>query len=297
MRHRFITSDVFTDRAFAGNPLAVLPEAEGLTTEQMQAVANEFNLSETTFVLPPDDPAHLCRLRIFTPKAELPFAGHPTVGTALVLARLGRLSERNGRAEAVLGLAAGPTPISVRFRDGRPTSAEVLAPQRPKVGPRLETARVETALGLAPADLVADGPMPCVASCGTEFLCVELGQREALARARDFGVAGLGRTGIFLVTRDTGEAGVDFRARMFAPQLGVAEDPATGSAAAALAGLLALADDRPDVQLAWRIAQGVEMGRPSLIEARAERRGGEVVGVWIAGSAVPVAEGWIDVSG
>ncbi|MCS6779560.1 MAG: PhzF family phenazine biosynthesis protein [Geminicoccaceae bacterium] len=298
MRWHFLTLDVFTDRRFTGNPLAVLPEAAGLDAAQMQRIAREFGCPETVFVLPPDDPAHLARLRIFTPAREVPFAGHPTIGTALALARLGRVQpDEEGRARIVLEELAGPVPVTIAFEGGRAIRAELTAPQRPSHGPRLEPAPIAAALGLEPGDLAADGPTPCTASCGLSFLMVELGSRDALARARLDAAAAepLPEPAVYLFTRATDVRGIEVRARMLAPRLGVAEDPATGSAAAALAGLLAATDPRPDGDFAWHIEQGVEMGRPSFLAAHALKRAGRVIEARVAGGAVAVMEGTIEV--
>lgn len=300
MRYRFYTADVFTEKRFGGNPLAVLPEAAGLSSGQMQAVAAEFNYSETTFVLPPEDPAHLARVRIFTPRAEMRFAGHPTVGTALVLARLGMAPppDAAGRQQFVLEELAGKVPVEVSGEGGRPVRAEFAAPERPSLGGTVPLAAVADWLGLAGTSVVQGPASPRFASCGTEFLFVELASLAALEAVRPPSVAAPalgGVTGVFLFTRETGEQGVDLRARMFAPAHGIAEDPATGSAAAACAGLLATLAPEVEGSFAWRIAQGVEMGRPSLIETRATKRGGIVEAVHVAGGAVPVCEGWIEV--
>ncbi len=302
MRYRFVTLDVFTDRRFAGNPLAILPEAAGLTTARMQAIAREFGYPETVFVLPPDDPAHLARLRIFTPSREVPFAGHPTIGTALFLARDGRVAPAaDGRARILLEEGAGPVPVTVLFEEGRPIRAELTAPQRPTHGPRLDPGPVATALGLALADLAPAGPTPCVASAGLPFLVVELVSVEALGRARLVDPDALARQLgeprpplVYLFTRATGVPGIEVRARMFAPAAGVAEDPATGSAAAALAGLLAAVDPHSEGDRAWHVEQGVEMGRPSFLAAHALVRAGRVVEARVAGGAVPVMEGTIE---
>lgn len=294
MRYAFHTCDVFTGERFGGNQLAVLPDASGLSGEQMQAIAAEFNLSETSFVLPPADPAHLARLRIFTPRAEVPFAGHPTIGTVLVLAWLGRVP---GEASFVLEEEAGLVRAEVRFADGRPVSAEFTAPAAPWHGAPVDPRSVADALGLALDDLRLGQGLPAQASCGTPFLFVELAGLAALGRAR-LDVTRLpaeaGENGVFLFTAETGDPRIDLRARMFAPQFGIPEDPATGSAAAALAGFLAGRPGLAEGWHGWRIAQGLEMGRPSLIEARARRAGGAVAEVRIAGGAVPVSEGTIE---
>lgn len=289
MRYRFLTCDVFTDRRFGGNQLAVLPDAEGLSTGQMQAIAGEFNHSETTFVLPPANPDSLARLRIFTPKAEIPFAGHPTVGTALALVWLGLAPESGA---IVLEELAGP--VRVRLSPG---TAELTAPSAAEHGPALPLAPLAAALGLHRGDLLDQSGLPCLASAGTDFLFVELASRTALARAR---IAGdppeLGGRGVFLFTRNEVDSGFDLHARMFAPAFGITEDPATGSAAAALAGFLAGRPGLGDGWHGWSIAQGIEMGRPSRIEARARREDGRVTEIRVGGQAVPVAEGTIEVS-
>lgn len=292
MRYRYLTCDVFTARRSGGNQLAVLPDAAGLSTEQMQAIANEFNYSETTFVLPPSDPAHLARVRIFTPRSEMPFAGHPTVGTALALAWLGRVPPGG---EIVLEELAGPVPVRVEQADGRPGVAEFAAPVAPTCGRPQPAASI--GVGLPVEDILTADGLPCVASCGAPFLLVEVAGLDALARARLDGAVALpdGAKGVFLFTRETGDSSLDVRARMFAPHDGIAEDPATGSAAAAFAGYLAGRPDAAEGWHRWRIGQGFEMGRPSLIETRARREASRVVEVRVGGAAVPVAEGSIEV--
>ena len=297
MRYRFLTCDVFTTRRFGGNQLAVLPDAAGLDGAAMQRLAAEFNYSETTFVLPPADPANLARVRIFTPRAEMPFAGHPTVGTALALAWLGRTPADGA---FVLEEEAGPVAVRLSTDGAGRLGAEFTAPAAATHSPPLAHAPFARALGLAGDDLVLDGGLPCVASCGAPFVVVELASRAALARASLASLAGLpedAAVGVFLFTRDGADEDADLWARMFAPAHGVPEDPATGSAAAALAGFLAGRPGLADGWHGWRIAQGIEMGRPSLIAARALRRDGRVAEVRVGGTAVPVAEGTIEVEG
>lgn len=291
MLYRYLTCDVFTPRRFAGNQLAVLPEAEGLKTAQMQALAAEFNFSETTFVLPPAEPAHAAAVRIFTPKAEIPFAGHPTVGTALVLSWLGRVP-REGRI--VLEEGAGAVPVELTAAGGVLT-AEFRAPQTPQRGPAAEPGRVAAALGLDPGDLMVANGIPCDASAGLPFLIVELKGEAVLARAalqgRGDDLSPASENGLYLFTR----AGGEVYARMFGPCHGIVEDPATGSAAAALAGLLADEDGRGEGWHSWTVHQGREMGRPSRIAIRARREGVLVTEVRVGGTAVPVGEGMIEV--
>ena len=301
MRYRYYTCDVFAEQRFGGNPLAVLPEAAGLSGEQMQRIAREFNYSETTFVLAADDPAHTRKVRIFTPGAEIPFAGHPNVGTAFVLAATGALAAGGETLQAVFGEAAGPVPVAIRYRDGQPAYCELTAPQALSLGAMPPVGAVAASLGLGPETVVTSTHPPRVAAAGLPFLLVELCDRTALAEARvrhDEHAAlmrACGGEGLHLYTRDTGVPGVDLRARMYAPLHGVAEDPATGSANVALAGLLAACASEADGTFAWRIAQGIEMGRPSLLEASAIKRGGAVETVRIGGRSVLVCDGWIEV--
>jgi len=295
MQYEFVTVDVFTDRRFGGNPLAVLPNAAGLTTEQMQAIANEFNLSETTFVLPPKDGAHTAEVRIFTPRFELPFAGHPNVGTGFVVAC------RFGVPGAlVFEEIAGLVPIKV-LRDGETIiGARLTAPRPLSRGEEFAADVIAAACSLASIDIKTQHHLPCVASCGTRFMFAEVKTREALARAtprsdvfaQSFPVDGA--TGIHLYFRD-GAEGIDVRTRMFAPLHGVPEDPATGSANVALVGLLASLRPEPDLSLQLRIVQGAEMGRPSLLEASAEKGDGVVVETQIGGRCIPVLAGTIEV--
>jgi trans-2,3-dihydro-3-hydroxyanthranilate isomerase len=295
MQRDFVTVDVFTDRRFGGNPLAVVLNGEGLSTTQMQAVAAEFNLSETTFVLSPKDPAHTAEVRIFTPKAELPFAGHPNVGTAFVLATRRALGDRLTFEEK-----AGVVPLEVLKEGAEIVGARLTAPQPLQIGDEVASEIVATACRLDPGDIDTRHHRPCVAGCGTVFIFAELTGRGALERAqprgeifaRHFPVDGA--TGIHLYVRG-GADGIDIHARMFAPLHGVPEDPATGSANVALAGLLAHLMPEPDLSLHLRIAQGVEMGRPSLLEASAEKRRGIVTETRIGGRCVAVMSGTIEI--
>lgn len=296
MQLEFVTVDVFTERRFGGNPLAVVPDAAGLTTAQMQSIANEFNLSETTFVLPPKDAAHTAEVRIFTPKAELPFAGHPNVGTAFAVARRGSIYGRAVGDPLAFEEKAGLVPIEL-LKDGDSIiGARLTAPQPLWRGADVAADIVAAACGLEAGDIETRHHRPCVAGCGTVFIFTEVKSRQALERAqprgdifsRNFPVDGA--TGIHLYLRDGGK-GIDIRARMFAPLHGVPEDPATGSANVALVGLLASLRPEPDLSLEVRIAQGVEMGRPSILDASAEKRAGTVVETRIGGRCVPVMSG------
>jgi trans-2,3-dihydro-3-hydroxyanthranilate isomerase len=300
MQVDFVTVDVFTDRRFGGNPLGVVLNAEGLTAAQMQSIAGEFNLSETTFVLPPKDPAHTAEVRIFTPKAELPFAGHPNVGTAFVLAGLGQVYGRPIGDPLLFEEEAGLVPLALLREGGAIVGARLTAPRPMSRGEDVAIDIVAAACGVAVDDIETRHHSPCVASCGTAFIFAELKTERALAVAqprseifaRHFPVDGA--TGIHLYLPD-GKGGVDIRARMFAPLHGVPEDPATGSANVALVGLLASLRPEPELSLNLRIIQGVEMGRPSLLEASAEKRDGKVVETRIGGRCVAVMAGTIEI--
>ncbi|MEA2897742.1 MAG: trans-2,3-dihydro-3-hydroxyanthranilate isomerase [Bradyrhizobium sp.] len=302
MRLRFETVDVFTSDQFSGNPLAVVLNAEGLSTRQMQAIAAEFNLAETTFVLPPKASAHTAEVRIFTPRAEMPFAGHPNVGTAFVLARAGTSYGRTIAGDTVaFEEKAGLVPISL-LKDG-PTvvGARLASPQRLTVGAEIPVELVARACGISFDDIETRNHRPCIASCGAAFILAELKTREGLAAASprtdvfNREVAKYPATSILLYTQ-VDEDDIDIRARMFAPRHGIYEDPATGSANVALIGLLAKLRPEPDLQLSKTIAQGVEMGRPSLLHAQAEKRGGVVTATYIGGRCVPVMSGSIDLA-
>jgi trans-2,3-dihydro-3-hydroxyanthranilate isomerase len=302
MRREFVTVDVFTNRRFGGNPLAVVLNGDGLTPTDMQAIAGEFNLSETTFVLPPRDMAHTAEVRIFTPKAELPFAGHPNVGTAFALASDRSVIDRPIGDQVVFEQKAGLVPLELLRNGAVAVGATLTAPQRLSRGGDVAVEFVAQACSIAPDEIETRHHAPGVASCGTTFVFAELKTRRALAVARpraeifarEFPVDGA--TGIHLYVRgdDDGD-GVDLRARMFAPLHGVPEDPATGSANVALVGLLASLRPEPDLTLRLKIAQGVEMGRPSLLEASAEKRGGRVTATRIGGRCVAVMSGTIDI--
>jgi trans-2,3-dihydro-3-hydroxyanthranilate isomerase len=304
MRRRYATADVFTDTPFSGNPLAVVLDAAGLSTAQMQAVASEFNYSETTFVLPPRDPGHTAHVRIFTPRAELPFAGHPNVGTAYVLAR-----QAEGRGETLPDVllfeeAAGLVPVRLLRTGAEVTGAELTAPEPLSRRAQATPQAAAACLTLTPEDVRTDAHAPQVASVGLPFLVVEIATRDALRRARPnlAAYADLfpldGADAIYAYTRDIDpsgpEAGSDLQARMFSPLDGIVEDPATGSATAATAALLAQV--RGAAALTLRIGQGVDMGRPSLLIARVE---GSSIGdrsTHIGGACVSVLEGMFDLA-
>lgn len=292
--YRYHTCDVFTRDAFGGNPLAVVPDARGLETEQMQALAREFNYSETTFVLPPEQ-GGTRKVRIFTPGREVPFAGHPNIGTAFVLAALGEISLAEGAGTVTFEERAGNVPIRIeRDAEGR-MFCELTAPEPLSLGPEVAVDVVADAAGLERAEIVTTMHHPQVASVGLPFLVAEVATRSALARATaDIGtlheLQAQGITpDIHLYTRDAGE--FDLQARMFAPLDGVPEDPATGSANCALIALLAHANPDDSGEWCWRIAQGVDMGRPSELHGRVVKSGGRVTNVQIGGCCVRMFEG------
>ena len=293
---------MFTETRFGGNQLAVLPKADGLTPDQMQQITREFNFSETAFVFPAKA-GHTRHVRIFTPASEIPFAGHPNVGTAFVLATIGEFGEIDSPHTIIFEEEAGLVSVSIHAAEGKIVSCELAAPQALSLGKTVEPELVASAVSVNRDDIVTDTHDPQVCSVGLPFVFTELRDRAALERARinisgfealrDLGV----NPQLYLYTR-VGESepdghGFDIRARMFAPLSGVAEDPATGSANCTLGGLLADYEQVTSGMFSWRIAQGVEMGRPSTLIARAEKKDGVVTGMWIGGASVLVSEGTI----
>lgn len=293
MKRAYVTVDVFTDRKFGGNPLAVLPDATGLSTEQMQAIAAEFNYAETTFVLPPQDPKHTAQVRIFTPRAEMPFAGHPNVGTAFVLAQMGKVTG----TKLVFEEKAGLVPMDIERSGDVVISTRLAAPQKLTMGEEIAPALVAEATGLKASDIVG---RPVIASTGNNFLFAEVASRSVL-KAATYNLASFQKH--FPMARTVGihlyvaakEEGVEIQSRMFAPLFGVPEDPATGSANVSLIGLLAARDQRADCVLDKTIGQGFDMGRPSILRARAEKKAGQVVATYIGGKCMPMMSGTIEI--
>lgn len=302
MRKRFYTADVFTDRIFGGNPLAVVPDAEGLSATQMQRIAREFNLSETTFVLPPSDSQHTRRLRIFTPATELPFAGHPTIGTAHVLASTGELQLTGALTSFVFEEEVGPVRVRVQSKAERPVAAELWAAQRPEFGPEPPPlAALASVLSLDLSDLQEAAHAPQAVSCGVPFLFVPLRDRDALQEAQvDRGrwgevLASYWAPHLYCLTFDPERPDSDLRARMFAPAMGIEEDPATGAAATALAGYLGVRVGTRRGTRTWTVEQGFEMGRPSVLQVAADIDDGAVHTIRVGGASVMVSEGVINV--
>jgi trans-2,3-dihydro-3-hydroxyanthranilate isomerase len=298
MKAHYLTADVFTDQRFGGNQLAVFPDAKEIAPELMQQIAREFNYSETTFVLPPDDPSHTAKVRIFTPGGELQFAGHPTIGTAHVLASIGAVPLTRAETRIVLEEGVGPVAVTIRAIDGQPDFSELSAAKLPEVGPRPPSNEtLASILSLSPDDVLSGDMSPEAVSCGTPFLFVPLRDRDAVGRARvklDLFEAALNRyftAKVFLFAMDGERPGSDVRARMFAPSIGVAEDPATGSAAVALGGDLAARDPRFEGTLRWVVEQGFEMGRPSILEVEADKKDGKITAARVGGRTVLVCDG------
>ncbi|QPF82643.1 PhzF family phenazine biosynthesis protein [Bradyrhizobium genosp. L] len=302
MQRRYITVDVFTNRAFGGNPLAVVLDAGGLSTAQMQAIAIEFNYSETTFVLPPQDGANDANVRIFTTRSEIPFAGHPNVGTAFVLATQAAKAPARLRFEEKAGLV----PVEILSEGGRVIGAELTAPQPLQRTQQVSAAEAATCLSLSADDVKTDRHGPEFVSVGLPFLVLEIGSREALRRAVPDAaafarlLAHVGRDSVYFYTRDipASEQPLDLQARMLHPGAsGLSEDPATGSATAACAALLADLDPARDGELRLRIGQGVDMGRPSLLLTRVKKQAGAITSVHVGGGCVRMMEGTLNVAG
>jgi trans-2,3-dihydro-3-hydroxyanthranilate isomerase len=294
MKLHFITVDVFTDSKFGGNPLAVVLDAQDLSTEQMQAIAAEFNYAETTFVLPPQDPEHTAHVRIFTPRAEMPFAGHPNVGTAFVLAHLGRATGDT----LVFEEKAGLVPMDIIREGDAVVATRLAAPQLLKLGENIAPAIAAAAAGLTADDIVGQ---PIIASTGVQFLFAEVATREILKKAKPNNAVFLEHfpmdrvVGVHLYAT-TPEHSVDIQARMFAPLYGVPEDPATGGANVTLIGLLAHCARDSDITIKKTIGQGFDMGRRSILQASAEKKAGKVIATKIGGRCVPMMSGTIDLA-
>ena len=303
MALKYETVDVFTDVRFGGNQLSVVLDAGGLGTELMQAIASEFSYAETTFVRPPADPAHTAEVRIFTPKAEVPFAGHPNVGTAFALARIGEVFGKPIGDTVQFEEQAGLVAVEIHREGGAPVGARLTSPQPFELGDPVRSDVIAACCGLAPADIATQVHEPCRASCGLPWVFACAASPEVVARARPDAAAfaehlpAAVSVGIELYAPAAGTApnGADYTARVFAPEFGVSEDAATGSANVTLAGLLAALDPVADTNLVTTISQGVEMGRPSLLIAEADKTDGTVTATRIGGRCVPVMSGTLTI--
>ncbi len=303
MKLPFHTLDVFTATRFGGNPLAVVLDAADLDSAQMQAIAREFNLSETVFVLPPEVPSHSARVRIFTPTREMSFAGHPTIGTAILLAeRKSRGENGDGDALLVLELGIGAVRVGVRMRSGMPSFAEFDAPKLPmRAGQLQHLEKLAAGLGLIPSEIGFENHRPTCYSASNAFAFVPVASREALDRASVHGAAWTaafedqGFVGAYLYTRQCVHNSAAFNVRMFAPGAGIPEDPATGSAAVCFAGVIKDLDDLPDGTHKRLIEQGYFMGRPSQIALTLVVENEKLTTVRIGGQAVRVTSGEIEI--
>lgn len=293
MKRRYVVADVFTDTPFQGNPVAVVLDAEDLSTEQMQRIAVEFGYSETTFVLPPDDAAHTARVRIFTPSREIPFAGHPNVGTAYVLATYAAMNDTPLPETLLFEEIAGLVPVRLLKDNGTVTGAELVTPEALSCRSEVSPEQVAACLSLTAEDIRTEVHNPVVASVGLPFLVVELVSRDALRRCvpnlqgfrATLPLDGAVSVYVYTLDKDAGEQG-DLQARMLTPRM--TEDPATGSATAAVTALLALHRDKTTLSL--QVSQGVDMGRASVLYSGYDASSGKPV-VRVGGSCVITMEG------
>jgi trans-2,3-dihydro-3-hydroxyanthranilate isomerase len=298
MQLAFHTLDVFTTNSFAGNPLAVVLGADDLEPELMQRIAREFNLAETVFVQRPANPMHSAKVRIFTPAAEIPFAGHPTVGTAILLAEINPAAAASGEALITLEEAIGIVRVGVRRRPGEASFAEFDSPRLPEdKGALPPVERLAAALSLIPREIGFANHRPTRFAVGNSFAFVPVASLEAIGKARistmhwEQALSGQGLVGAYLYCKETVHTTSAFHARMFAPEMGIPEDPATGSAAAAFAGAIQRFDALPDGLHRRAIEQGFEMGRPSLVHLSLSIEGGRLATVRIGGHAIRMSEG------
>ncbi len=298
-KHRFVTLDVFTSSAFGGNQLAVFPDASGIPEDALIQIAREFNFAEVTFCYPPANPAHTKRVRIFTPAREIPFAGHPTVGTAIALIELGLAGAHSGdTAKLVLEEGVGPIPVTVKRAPGGATFAQFSTAKLAEVGPPVPSNDVLAEVLSIAADDVLTAPMAAQnVSCGLPFLLAPLRSVDAVSRSRvqmekwESALKSAWAPDIFVFAKDASGGDAHFHARMYGPGVNVPEDPATGSANACLAGYLAARSAQKDGTLRWTVDQGVEMGRPSRIEIEADKSAGAVTAIRVGGNAVMMTEG------
>ena len=296
VQYKYYICDVFTKKRFGGNPLAVLPEADGLTDKKMQQIASEFNFSESSFVFAPEN-GNTRKVRIFTPALEVPFAGHPNIGTAFVLASSGAIGDFHESTEIIFEEKAGLVPILLRKFDDRSIWCELQAPEKLSIGKTVSAEDLASAISVDTSDIIVDTHPPQQASVGLPFVIAELKNTQALEQA-SINIKGFKKLTsqyntcfVHIYTHSNDE--YDVRTRMFAPFDGMPEDPATGSANCALGGLLTYYNDSDSGDFEWKIAQGVEMGRPSYLKARTQKKGGEVTAAFIGGNSVMVSEGTI----
>jgi trans-2,3-dihydro-3-hydroxyanthranilate isomerase len=300
----YVTADVFTTERFGGNPLAVIPDARAVSDATMQRIAAEFNYSETAFVLPPGDPRHTARVRIFTPTDEVPFAGHPNVGTAFVLGRAGQVCGRALDGDAMhFEEGAGLVTVRLLREAGTVVGASIRAPRALEVGHAIDPEVIAACASLDPADVITERHGPAMVSVGLPFALAEVAGLPALACARPDAAAFAAanaryphrddRFSVFLYAFTDPERS-RIRARMFAPLSNTPEDPATGSASGALGAYLVSLQPRAPRRSAFVVEQGIEMGRPSLIEVLVSGADGSAPEVWVQGRCVAVMRGVLD---
>lgn len=293
----YVIVDVFADAPLRGNPLAVVFDADGLSGTQMAALGREFNLSETAFILKPRDPAHTAHVRIFTPGNEVPFAGHPNIGSAFALARRRTLPSD----DLLFDEKAGLVRLKLQRESGAIIGASLQAPRELSTEPGPTPAATAAALSIQEGDIVTITHPPITASVGLEFLFVEVADITALGQARahipafDLIRASHRVEGVHIYAKTTTPRGARIQARNLSPYDGIGEDSATGSATASLAALLAQCDPRADCDFTLEAHQGIEMGRPSLLHGFAEKRGGKVAPPHVSGRCVQVMQGTISI--
>jgi len=303
-RYRYLHLDVFTREKFGGNQLAVFVDARGLSTGVMQAATREMNFSESTFILPAERPDTDIRMRIFTPGREMPMAGHPTVGSAFALAFAGVIPP--GRRRWVFGLNVGPTPVDIEWQGGLPVFAW-MTQQQPRFGPVVaDVEAAARAVGVDAAAIRASGLPVQEVSCGVPFVFIPVSSRAAVDAASPnlpvfdamCEAAGVDNHAMFVFSREPGPDGATVYSRMFAPGLGVFEDPATGAASGPLGCYLVKHGVVPPEKAGAILSlQGVKMGRPSRIHVAIGLDGGEISKVQVGGEAVLLGEGYLDVEG
>ncbi len=300
MKHKYYTCDVFTDQRFGGNQLAVFPDAASIPEHLFQSIAKEFNFSETTFVFSPTNSKNTKRVRIFTPGGELPFAGHPTVGTAFVLGAIGQIKISKEETNIIFEEGVGDVPVKIFSRNNKPIFAQLTAAKLPEFFSAPGGDEIAHFLSLASNDLDKNFPIQVV-SCGVPFLFAAVTSRAALKHIRiniekmETALRSCKAKDVFIFTTDAEQTDSQFRARMFAPLLGIPEDPATGSAAASFAGYLAEKNPLNDGVVKWKIEQGFEMGRPSLLFVEADKQNGETQAIRVGGNVVMISEGEMEI--
>ena len=287
--------DVFTDKKFEGNPLAVFPLAEEISDENMQKIAREFNYSETVFITSANE-KNIKKIRIFTPASEVDFAGHPNIGAAMLLARIGTYSDEK-QIDIIFKEKVGDVPIRIYFEDSIPQNSELATAKLPEKNNSPSTELIAKVISLHISDIVST---PASFSCGLPFLFVEISSLEKLKQAvlnqehwKD-NISQCWAPQLYLFSKETEFPSSDFHARMFAPALGITEDPATGSAAAALAGVISENFERNDGDFTYVIEQGFEMNRPSIIEMSFTQKNHKIESVKIKGNAVIFSKGTIN---